>query len=128
MKVLILEDEDITREYFTRLAQSVPGVSAVKAAKTGEQALALVSDFVPDLALLDYELRGQHRNGLQVGTEILKQAPQVKTALISGYLPGHFSNQLLQPDGFLLKPIDKEQFIALVVCFVDGVPYCPIFC
>lgn len=120
VRVLILEDEDIIREYFTRLVQSIPGVTAVESAKTGEQALELVPGFGPDLVLLDYELRGQRRNGLQMGMEILQQAPGVKTVLISGYPPEYFSHQPLKPDGFLLKPIDKEQFQALVGRFANG--------
>jgi YesN/AraC family two-component response regulator len=123
LKVLILEDESIIRDYFTSLVISIPGVTDVESAHSGKEALALLQSFIPDLVLLDYDLGGKNMNGLQLGMEIIKQAPHAKTVLISGYQPKHFSDQSFQPDGFLLKPVDKEQFIALVKGFLGDITF-----
>ncbi len=119
MKVLILEDEEIIRTYFVMLAKTVAGVSAVEATGSGAEALKIAEDFRPDLVLLDYDLKGQDVNGLEVGAGIKKLLPDIYTILISGFPVEYFSNQPIQPHGFVVKPIVKDKFLALIKSFIS---------
>ena len=130
MRVLILEDDDIIRDYFVMLVKSVPGVSQVEATSSGEEAISLAISFAPDLVLLDYELSGQRFNGFEIGEKILTNQTGIYLLLITGFPPEYFSNQPLKPHGFIVKPIIKEKFKALVESFVELVGQkgqCPDF-
>ncbi|MDR1160099.1 MAG: response regulator [Syntrophomonadaceae bacterium] len=121
MRILILEDEEIIKTYFEVLARPIEGVTAVATTKSGEHALELAASFKPNLAILDFELRGQKLNGLQIGAEIKKLDKNIFFVLISGYPHEYFSAQATKPDAFILKPVGKTEFQSLVASFAAKV-------
>ncbi|MDR1615906.1 MAG: response regulator [Syntrophomonadaceae bacterium] len=121
VRILLLEDEEIIKTYFETLLKSFEEVTEITATTSGEQALALAAAFQPDLAMLDFELRGQKRNGLQIGAEIKKLDKNIFCILISGYPGEYFAAQAAQPDAFILKPVGRKELKNLVAGFAARV-------
>ena len=112
-KVLLVDDNAMTlrsmkalldREYKVYLATS------------GENALALMKKHIPDVVLLDYEMPGM--NGKEVLERIRRD--RVLSHLRVIFLTGiSDKDQIravmkLKPEGYLLKPIEKEQLDAAI--------------
>ena len=74
IRLLLVDDEDLTRE---GLLHSVEwgnlGITHIKAASNGIQALKIAVDFEPDILLTD--IRMPHMSGIELAHEIRKQSP-----------------------------------------------------
>ena len=74
MKALIIDDERIARQELRRLLTAHPEIEIAGEARTGEEALELVSRLAPDVLFLDVRMPGM--NGFDL-LERLDDVPQV---------------------------------------------------
>jgi two-component system LytT family response regulator len=84
MRVLIADDEPPSRRKVRRFLERDPEIGEIQEAGSGEQALAAMRDFAPDLVFLDVQMPGMD------GFTALASAPE--------------------PRDYLLKPVDPERF------------------
>lgn len=86
----------------------------VHEAHSGEDALVAIQDGLrPNLVLSDYTMPG--KNGLETHLEILRLFPDVKTVLMSGYIPESINlNEHKGIVGFLPKPYTLGQLVSAV--------------
>lgn len=109
-KLLIVDDDDVFRE---RLARAfVSRGYRVKAASSGADALSLVENWKPDLAVTDLRMPGEW--GLHVVQELLVEIPHIKIVVLSAY--GSIATALeairLGAVHFLQKPATIEEIEA----------------
>ena len=92
LRILIVDDEAGMRSAVTRALDgftvSVPGVEAeivfhVEQASSGEDALEMIADAVPDLLLLDHKLPGM--SGLDVLAALIEYRQDFLTIMITAY-------------------------------------------
>ncbi|MBO8158947.1 LytTR family DNA-binding domain-containing protein [Thermosyntropha sp.] len=114
MKVLLLEDEEYTREFFVKILNQIPEVTEVIATSCGEEAISLTQEENPDLILLDIELDGQDINGLQVARIIFEHTQSIFIVFITGYAQYALDSFIVHPYDYILKPISKNRMIKLV--------------
>jgi two-component system nitrogen regulation response regulator NtrX len=81
-KILIVDDESAIRDILSASLQD-EGFE-VKTAQNGEEGLALIRAFQPDLVFLDIWMPG-HRDGIDILKEARAQFPQVEFVMISGH-------------------------------------------
>jgi DNA-binding NarL/FixJ family response regulator len=82
LRVLVVDDHDIVQWGFRLLLERQPWVERCLSARTGEEAVSLVSRTRPHVALIDLFLGGQ--SGAEICDEVRGVSPQTKILLISG--------------------------------------------
>jgi DNA-binding response OmpR family regulator len=80
-RVLVADDEPNIADTLARILQT-RGYEAA-AVHSGEEAVALASTFLPDVAILDVMLGGL--NGIDAASMILQQRPSCRIVLFSGH-------------------------------------------
>jgi CheY-like chemotaxis protein len=115
--ILIVEDEPDTVTYLSTLLEDA-GYSTV-AAGDGDQALERVKASRPDLITLDITM--PNRSGVRFYRDMKesdewKGIPIIIVTGISSDFEKFISTrrQVPPPEGYLSKPIDKEQMLALI--------------
>jgi DNA-binding LytR/AlgR family response regulator len=109
LKILIVEDEIITAtDIQETLEKSGHQITAI--ARNFEDAFASLKNQIPDLAIIDINLRGSKFDGIQTATELSK----LHTMPII-YLTGNSENETFQraketlPAAYLLKPFRHNE-------------------
>ncbi|MBM3327184.1 MAG: response regulator [Calditrichaeota bacterium] len=115
--ILVIDDEPDTLTYFTSLLED-NGYATVSA-KNGEEALNCVKVAAPDLITLDITM--PEMSGVKFYRTVRedvrwKHIPVVIITGVSENFKDFISSrrQVPPPDGFISKPIDREQFLELV--------------
>lgn len=114
MKVLLLEDEVNTREFFIKLLKEMPEVIEVIPTGNGKEAINLALEKKPHLILIDIELDGQEINGLQVARSILENNQDVYIVFITGYTKYALESFSVHPYDYILKPVNKNRLQKLI--------------
>lgn len=121
-KVLVVDDEDDVRVYLSRLFQEHGFL--VSCAGNGEEALRAVEKERPDLITLDLSMPEISGAGFYKNIRSRPEFSSIPVVLVTGVTgPGgsrdteHFfstRSHVPPPDGFIAKPINQEEMIALV--------------
>ncbi len=110
LRVFLVEDEAIIRE---TLRDTVPweqyGYSFAGEAGDGEIALPMIRQTKPDVLITD--IRMPFMDGLALSRLVLKEFPQIKVVIISGYDDFEYARQAIDigVEQYLLKPITKSK-------------------
>ena len=114
LKILLVEDELLTaqdiREVLEEAGHSITGV-----ARDQKEAMKLIKNDPPDLALIDITLGTNEQGGISVAREILEQhwIPFI-------YLTGHTETDVMEkaaetlPAAYLLKPFRSQELLMQV--------------
>jgi DNA-binding NarL/FixJ family response regulator len=82
LRVLVVDDHDVVHWGFRVLLGEQPWVQRCAAARTGDEALAMLPGLHPDVALVDLFLAQE--SGADVCASIRKASPSTRVLLISG--------------------------------------------
>lgn len=108
--ILVVDDDDVLRD---RLARAFVrrGYLALTAA-SAEEALDLVAEQPPDLAVFDLKMPG--RNGLQLVQEALELAPRLRVVVLTGYSSIATATEAMRLGAvaYLAKPADANDILA----------------
>ena len=120
-KILVVDDEDDVRIYLSRLFQEHGFL--VSCAGDGEEALRAVETERPDLITLDLSMPETSGAKFYRNIKTRPDLSNIPVVLVTGVTgPGgsrdteHFfsmRSHVPPPDGFIAKPIDREEMIAL---------------
>ena len=84
MKLLLVDDEELTRNgLLNHIDWNSLGISEIRAASNGQQALELFSSFSPDILLTDIKM--PHVSGIELARQIRRDGYLCKIIFISGY-------------------------------------------
>lgn len=112
MDILIVDDESLARQRLLRMVEKIEGFSVVAEADNAEDALVAITQYDPDIVLLDIRMPG--RDGLSLAQDIaeLEDAPAVIfcTAFDQYALDAFGTNAV----GYLLKPVKAEQLLQVL--------------
>jgi len=89
IRILIVDDSASVRGHLRRIVERNPEWEVCGEARDGREAVYKALNLFPDLVLLDYRLPAM--NGLQVGREISRLAPQVKILLCSMHVSAYLN-------------------------------------
>lgn len=118
-KVIIIDDDELSRENLAFELKSYPAFQIVDVAKNGIQGKRLIFKATPDLIFLDVELPDMR------GLELLQQIEEaitwnMKVIFYSAY--DKYVKQAFRKDStfdFLSKPIDKEELSDILKRFME---------
>jgi two-component system response regulator AlgR len=112
MDILIVDDEVLARQRLVRMVEKIEGFTVVAEADSAEDALVAITQYDPDIVLLDIRMPG--RDGLSLAQDIaeLEDAPAVIfcTAFDQYALDAFGTNAV----GYLLKPVKAEQLLQVL--------------
>lgn len=103
LRILLADDHALVRAGLRRLLESLPEVEVVAEAGDGHEALRLMGERQPDLALLDVSMPAL--SGLEVALRAAKEHPKVRVVMLSMYADPEYVRQALRAGaaGYLLK-------------------------
>lgn len=114
LDVLVLEDEQFTREFFRKILMDLPTVSNVYDTSEATEAIKLAKEYNPKLILLDIELRDQNINGLDAAQAIYAFNKEAYMVFVTGYAKYAVDSFAVHPYSYVIKPIIVDEFIQLI--------------
>lgn len=110
MKVLIVDDEIFTREgIITMIPWDKLGISEIKQAFDGINALQIAESFKPDILLTDVKM--PRMDGIELSFNLRKLYPECQIIFLSGYSDKEYLKSAikLKAISYVEKPIDLEE-------------------
>jgi DNA-binding NarL/FixJ family response regulator len=123
MRVLLADDHALVRAGIRALLAALPEVESVTEAGDGQQALALLLETRPDVALIDIGMPGL--NGLELAARVTREAPGTRLVIVSMHgTPGHVAQALRAGvSGYVLKDAAAEELPVLLRAVMRGETY-----
>ena len=109
LRVVLADDERPARRFLVNLLKTFPGVEVVGEASNGREALDLIAETRPSLALLDLQM--PELGGLDTA-RLLKAGAAPMVAFVTAY--DEFAVQAFELNAvdYLLKPVERERLAA----------------
>lgn len=107
MRIVIAEDEPLALEGLQRTLASFPGLEIVGSASDGDQALSLIIEKRPDLALLDIAM--PRLSGLDVARLAAQSARPPLCAFLTAYADFAVNAFALDALDYVLKPFTADR-------------------
>jgi YesN/AraC family two-component response regulator len=114
MKILIADDSSLLRDRIKSLIQNISNESVVYEAENGSDALSIIRQKQPDLAILD--IRMPEMTGIEVLKKIKELKLKVKICLLTNYAYPIYKRRCIEAgaDFFLRKTEDFEEIEIIV--------------
>ncbi len=120
IRVMLVDDHAVVRTGFRLLLQSVPEISVVGEAESGEVACTRYPDLTPDVLVMDLAMPGM--GGLEALKRIRSRHPQARVLALSAHDDPVHARRALQEGalGFLSKRSAPEALIEAVTTVASG--------
>lgn len=114
IRVVLADDQAVVRDGLRLLLSASADIEVVGAARDGAEAVSLVLEQRPDLALLDLRMPGS--DGVAATVEIARQAPEVRVLILTTYADDDAILPALRAGaaGYLTKDADGEQLVTAI--------------
>lgn len=122
-KIVLIDDHVLFREGVKRILDFEDSFEVVAEGDDGEQALDLVSQYKPDVVLMDINM--PNLNGVQATKKIFAKYPEVKVIILSIHDDENYVTHALKSgaNGYLLKEMDSEALIEAIKIVSEGGSY-----
>ena len=109
VRIVVVEDHAVVREGTAELLEHDPDLRVVGQAGSGEEALRLLCDLRPDVALVDVELPGM--NGIALARAVAERVPEMRVLILSAYDDYAYVIEALETGvaGYLLKTASARE-------------------
>jgi DNA-binding NarL/FixJ family response regulator len=103
ISVLIVEDHTVLREGLSMMLGLESDIEVVGAAQDGRKAIALATELMPDVILMDVAMPGL--NGLEAARQLLHALPTLRIIILTAHSDDVYVNRAVDcgAKGFLLK-------------------------
>jgi len=123
VRILLADDHALVRAGIRRILEAEPDMTVVAEASDGAEAVELVRQTMPDLAVLDISM--PRMTGLQAAREITRRAAGVRTLMLSMHDNEQYFFTALQAgaNGYVLKSAADEDLVAACRSALRGEPF-----
>ncbi len=120
VRVAIVDDETLIREGLAALLSLMPEVEVVAQGSSGQEALRIAEEQVPDVLLLDVRMPGM--NGVAVTRRLHARNSPVRVLLLSTFPHDEYVIEGLRAGacGYLLKRTDSDGLLAAIQTVARG--------
>lgn len=120
IKVAIVEDSKAVRENWARLISVSPGLRCVGVCASGDEALARIPEWKPDVVLMDINMPGI--SGIECAARLKSRVPTTQILMVTVYGDSERVFQALQAgaSGYLLKRTPPDELVAAIKDVVAG--------
>jgi DNA-binding NarL/FixJ family response regulator len=114
IRVLLADDHVLVRQGIRQFLEEENDILVVAEAGDGAEALRLIEDQLPDVAILD--IRMPQVTGVEATRRIKQQFPLVRVLILTAYDDDPYVFALLQAgaDGYVLKTADADELVRAV--------------
>lgn len=123
IRVVLADDEQMVRAGMRAILSADPGIEVVAEAADGAEAVALVREHRPDIALLDVQMPGT--DGLAATTAITAEFPGTAVVILTTFSEDAYIGRALGDgaSGFVLKSGDPRELLAGLRAVAGGGAY-----
>ncbi len=123
IKVLLVDDHELVRIGIKRLLEDVTGIRVTGEAKSGEEAIKMVREHLPDVVIMDVQMPGI--GGLEATRKMVRHNPDIKILALTVCHDEPYPSRLLQAGaaGYITKGCDPEEMIRAVRIIHSGQRY-----
>jgi NarL family two-component system response regulator LiaR len=109
--VMIVDDHEMVRQGAAGYLEAQPDLTVVAQAESGEQAIALVQEYVPDVVLMDLVMPGI--DGVETTRRIKDISPRTHIIVLTSYHQDEFIFPALQAGAisYLLKDVKAADLV-----------------
>src|SRR5262249_19586528 len=120
LRVAIVDDHPMAREWTRASLQAAERIEVVGVAETGAAGLRLVAEEHPDVLVLDVHL--PDISGIEVARRVRTAMPEVEIVVITGFVDSAYAQALLQlgARGYLTKSASAEEIVQAVCEAAEG--------
>ncbi len=120
IRVLLADDHAVVRKGIREFLEEDGGVTVVAEAADGAEAVRLVGELRPAVALLDVQM--PRVNGIEATRQIKAACPEVRVLILTAYDEDPYVFALLRAgaDGYILKNADPDDLVAAVKTVAAG--------
>jgi DNA-binding NarL/FixJ family response regulator len=121
--VLLADDHPMFREGLRAIVERVPGFRVVAETGDGSEALRLIGETRPAIALLDISLPGM--NGLEVAAQVAARYPGVRVVILTAHADEELIKQALRINvaGYLVKDATSAELEVALTAVARGVTF-----
>jgi DNA-binding NarL/FixJ family response regulator len=114
LRVLIVEDNDLVRQYLSILLSRRNEFAVVGEAATAAEALEKVSELQPDIVVIAAHLPDQ--SGIETSREIRAQSPDTRVLILTSHGDDRaiIGSIMAGASGYLLKGIDSQEIVEAI--------------
>ena len=127
MRVLLADDHTLFRKGIRGMLDQMPGIDVVGEAASGDEAVELANDLVPDVILMDVKMPAL--NGIEATRQILQENPHIGVILVTMFDDPEsvFAGMRAGTRGYVLKEAEPEELRrAIEAAHIGEVIMCPI--
>lgn len=120
IRILLADDHGIIRQGLRSLLEKQPDIEVVGEADDGRNALALVQELVPDIAIMDISM--PNLNGVDATGRIVEQFPGVRVIALSIHSNRRFVSDMLKAgaSGYILKECLFDELVQAIHTVASG--------
>jgi DNA-binding NarL/FixJ family response regulator len=120
IRVVLADDHAVVRKGIREFLEEEGDISVVAEAADGEEAVALVGEHRPDVAVLDIQMPGM--TGIEATRRIKAENPDVRVLILTAYDDDPYIFALLQTgaSGYILKTADSGALVEAVRAVYRG--------
>lgn len=123
IKILVVDDHDLVRMGIARMLKDVGDFRVVGDAKTGEEAVRMARQQLPDVVLMDVRMPGM--GGVEATRRLLAFDPSIKVIAVTAYDDDLYPERLMKAGamGYITKGAEVEEMITAINTVFRGNPY-----
>jgi two-component system invasion response regulator UvrY len=123
IKILLVDDHELVRLGIKRILQDVSGLKVVGETSTGEEAVRLSKELIPDVVLMDVQMPGI--GGLEATRKMVRHNPDIKVLALTIYGDEPYPSRLLQAGavGYMTKGCAADEMIRAIRTVHSGQRY-----
>ena len=120
IRVLLADDHAVVRKGIREFLEEDPEIAVVAEAGDGGEAVRLVGEHHPDVAVLDIQM--PRVTGIEATRQIKAAFPDVRVLILTAYEDDPYVFALLRAgaDGYLLKSADPDELVRAVKATAAG--------
>jgi DNA-binding NarL/FixJ family response regulator len=120
IRVLIADDHPLFRDGMHGLLASVSATEVVGEAETGDDAIRLAGELIPNVILMDIKMPGE--NGISATRQILSAYPQIKILIVTMFEDDDsiFAAMRAGANGYLLKDSRQDEVLRAIQAVANG--------
>lgn len=121
--ILLVDDHNILRKGLAAVLNNEPDMEIVGEAKQGRDALDMVRQYKPDIAVMDITM--PHLNGIDATSQICRESPDTRVLGLSMHGESKFVSRMLEAGakGYLTKSCTPEELVNAVRIVNNGKVY-----
>ncbi len=120
IRIVMADDVDVVRLGVSALLSTVDDFEVVAQAANGEEAVAAVKKFSPDVVILDLEM--PKMSGVEAAKIIKFKYPKTKILILSGFENEKYVTQILKSGagGYIVKNVAKAELADAIRTVAEG--------